>query len=120
MVWIVCTFKYRTCITGGSIAILCSQTLLVIKKKRLKKKYIKPNITIVTIQDSFAQKILPLQLIMAMATFKNIFFLAFNFLSVLRGHSVFSSLPQQPMSSDFKGFSIPDFIHYIYFSYPNS
>ena len=42
------------------------------------------------------------------------FFLAFD-LSVLRGHSVFSSPPQQSMTSDFDGFSIPDFIHYIYF-----
>ena len=37
-------------------------------------------------------------------------------LSVLRGHSVFSSPPQRPMTSDFEGFSIPDFIHYIYFA----
>ena len=36
-------------------------------------------------------------------------------MSVLRGHSIFSSLPQRPMTSDFEGFSIPDFIHYIYF-----
>ena len=36
-------------------------------------------------------------------------------LSVLRGHSVFSSPQQRPMISDFEGFSIPDFIHYIYF-----
>ena len=36
-------------------------------------------------------------------------------LSVLRGHSFFSSPPQRPMTSDFGGFSIPDFIHYIYF-----
>ena len=28
---------------------------------------------------------------------------------------VFSSPPQRPMTSDFKGFSIPEFIHYIYF-----
>ena len=41
-------------------------------------------------------------------------------LSVLRGHSVFSSPPQRPMTSEFEGFSIPDFIHYIYFSYLNS
>ena len=33
----------------------------------------------------------------------------------MRGHSVFSSPPQRPMTSDFEGFSIPDFIHYIYF-----
>ena len=32
------------------------------------------------------------------------FFLAFDFLSVPRGHSVFSSPPQRPMTSDFKGF----------------
>jgi len=36
-------------------------------------------------------------------------------LSVLRGHLVFSSPPQRPMTSDFEGFSIPDFILYIYF-----
>ena len=47
-------------------------------------------------------------------------FLAFDFLSVLRGHSIFSSLPQRPMTFDFEGFSIPDFIHYIYFSCLNS
>ena len=34
-------------------------------------------------------------------------------LSVLRGHSVLSSPPQRPMTSDFEGFSIPDVIHYI-------
>ena len=27
----------------------------------------------------------------------------------------FSSPPQRPMTSDFEGFSMPDFIHYIYF-----
>ena len=42
-------------------------------------------------------------------------FLAFDFLSVLCGHSAFSSPPQRPMTSDFEGFSIPDVIHYIYF-----
>ena len=36
-------------------------------------------------------------------------------LSVLHGHSDCSSPPQRPMTSDFEGFSIPDFIHYIYF-----
>ena len=35
-------------------------------------------------------------------------------LSVLRGHSVVSSPPQRPMTSNFEGFSIQDFIHYIY------
>ena len=42
-------------------------------------------------------------------------FFSVRLLSVLRGHSVFSSPPQRPMTSDFEGFSIPDFIHYIYF-----
>ena len=43
-------------------------------------------------------------------------FFSVRLLSVLRGHSgFFSSPPQRPSSSDFKGFSIPDFIHYIYF-----
>ena len=37
------------------------------------------------------------------------------FFSILRGHSVFSSPPQRQMTADFEGFSIPDFIHYIYF-----
>ena len=46
--------------------------------------------------------------------FSVVVFLAFD-LSVLRGHWFFSSPPQWPMTSDFKGFSIPDFIHYIYF-----
>ena len=43
------------------------------------------------------------------------FFFSVRLLSVLCGHSVFSSPPQRPMTSDFEGFSIPDFIHYIYF-----
>ena len=43
-----------------------------------------------------------------------IFFIV-QLLSVLRDHSVFSSPPQRPMTFDFEGFSIPDFIHYIYF-----
>ena len=42
-------------------------------------------------------------------------FFSVRLLSVLRGHSVFSSPPQRPMTSDFEAFSIPDFIHYIYF-----
>ena len=42
-------------------------------------------------------------------------FLAFDFLSVLLGHPFFSSPPKRPMTSDFEGFSIPDFIHYNYF-----
>ena len=43
-------------------------------------------------------------------------FFSVRLLSVLRGHSVFSSPPQRPMTSDFEGFSIPDFTHYIYFN----
>ena len=42
-------------------------------------------------------------------------FISVRIVSVLRGHSVFSSPPQRPMTSDFEGFSIPDFIHYIFF-----
>ena len=42
-------------------------------------------------------------------------FFSVRILSVLRGHSVFSSPPQRPMTSDFEGFPIRDFIHYIYF-----
>ena len=38
-----------------------------------------------------------------------------RFLSLLRGHSDISYSPQRPMTSDFEGFSIPDFSHYIYF-----
>ena len=37
-------------------------------------------------------------------------------LSVMCGHSVFSSPPQWPMTSIYEGFSIPDFIHYIFFA----
>ena len=44
-----------------------------------------------------------------------IYFLASESLSVLRGHSIFSSPPHWPMTSDFEGFSIPDCIHYICF-----
>ena len=36
-------------------------------------------------------------------------FFSVRLLSVLRGHSVFSSPPQRPMTSNFEGFSIPDF-----------
>ena len=46
--------------------------------------------------------------------FTNICFFSVRLLSVLRGHSFVSSPPQGPMTSDFEGFSIPDFIHYIY------
>jgi len=42
-------------------------------------------------------------------------FFSDRLLSVLRGHSVFVSLPQRPMTSDFEGFSIPNFIHDIFF-----
>ena len=42
-----------------------------------------------------------------------IFIFSVRLLSVLRGHSVFSSPPQRPMTSE--EFSIPDFIHYIFF-----
>ena len=42
-------------------------------------------------------------------------FINVRLLSGLRGHSVFSSPPQRTMTSDFEGFSIPDFIRYIIF-----
>ena len=45
-----------------------------------------------------------------------LFFYSVRLLSVLCGHSVFSSPPQRPMTSDFEGFSITDCIHYIYLS----
>jgi len=41
-----------------------------------------------------------------------IYFFNVRLLSVLRGHSFFSSTPQRPMTSDFDGFSFPNFIHY--------
>jgi len=49
-----------------------------------------------------------------------IFFLnlAFDFLSVLRGHSVFSSTPQWPMTSDFEGF-LYQILSITLFSYLN-
>ena len=49
-----------------------------------------------------------------------LFIYFFGGLAVLRGHSVFSSSPQRTMTSDFEGFSIADFIHYIYFPIFNS
>ena len=49
-----------------------------------------------------------------------LFFLAFDFCRFRVVIQFFSSPPQRPMTSDFEGFSIPDFIHYIYFSYLNS
>ena len=42
------------------------------------------------------------------------YFFSVRLLSVLRVHSFFSPPPQRPMTSE--GFSIPDFIHYIYFT----
>ena len=45
--------------------------------------------------------------------------LAFAFLSVLRGHSVFSSPPQRPMTSDFEGF-LYQILSITLFSYLNS
>ena len=47
--------------------------------------------------------------VIQLSSFFLCFVLAFDFLSVLRGHSAFS------MTSDFEGFSIPDCIHYNYF-----
>jgi len=43
------------------------------------------------------------------------YFFRVRLLSVLRGYSFLLSPPQQPMTSDFEGFSIPDFIHFIYY-----
>ena len=42
-------------------------------------------------------------------------FFGVRLLSVLRGHAFFSSPLQRPMTSDFEGLIIPDFIHFIYF-----
>ena len=42
-------------------------------------------------------------------------FLRLTFVSSAWSFSFFSYPPQRPMTSDFEGFSIPDFIHYIYF-----
>ena len=44
----------------------------------------------------------------------HIYFLAFDFVGSAWSF-VFFIQPQRPMTSDFEGFSIPDFIHYIYF-----
>ena len=50
------------------------------------------------------------------SNFLNFFFFFCRWTFVdLRGHWFFPSPPQRPMTSDFEGFSIPDFIHYIYF-----
>ena len=45
----------------------------------------------------------------------NTSFFSVRLLSVLCGHSFISSPPQRPMTSDFEGFSNPDFIHCIIF-----
>ena len=45
----------------------------------------------------------------------NIIFLAFDFCRFCVVIRFCSSPPQRPMTSDFEEFSIPDFIHYIYF-----
>ena len=42
-------------------------------------------------------------------------FFCFVFYRLTFNGSFFSSPPQQPMTFDFEGFSIPDFIHYIYY-----
>ena len=47
-------------------------------------------------------------------------FLAFDFLSFLHGHSVFSSPPQRPMTFDFERFFYPIFYPLYLFSYLNS
>ena len=52
--------------------------------------------------------------ILATSFFLVVFF-SVRLLSFLRVHSFFPSPPQRPMTSDFEGFSIPDFIHYIFF-----
>ena len=61
---------------------------------------------------------IPLSMLSSLNNRRNIMmyfiFCSVRLLSVLRGHSGFSSPPQRPMTSDFEGFSIPDFIHYIY------
>ena len=48
-------------------------------------------------------------------TYQTYVFLALDFCRFCVVIRVFSSPPQRPMTSDFEGFSIPDFIHYIYF-----
>ena len=47
-------------------------------------------------------------------------FFGVRLLSVLRGHSVFSSPPQRPMTSDFEGFFYPRSYPLHLFSYHNS
>ena len=42
--------------------------------------------------------------------FFSLYFFSVRLLSVLRGHSFYSSPPQRPMTFDYEGFSIPDFI----------
>ena len=42
--------------------------------------------------------------------FFSLYFFSVRLLSVLRGHSFYSSPPQRPMTSDYEGFSVPDFI----------
>ena len=46
--------------------------------------------------------------------FLHLFFMLLTFVRSVWSF-VFSPLPQRPMTSDFEGFSIPDFIHHIYY-----
>ena len=47
-----------------------------------------------------------------------LWFFSVRLLSVLRGHSFFHPRHNGQVTSDFEGFSIPDFIHYIKFYFP--
>ena len=69
----------------------------------------------INIQVELVQMIISEQNITSIPYISFISFFSIRLLSVLRGDSVFPSLPQLPMTSDFEGFSIPDCIHYIHF-----
>ena len=66
-------------------------------------------------KDKLTGTIITIKLCFLFCYFLMNLFFSVRPLLVLRGHFVFSSPPQRPMTSDFEGFSIPDFIHYIYF-----
>ena len=63
---------------------------------------------------SFHQQLLTKHLLKLPSPKKLFFFLRSTFV-VSAWSFGFSFPPQRPMSSDFEGFSTPDFIHYIYF-----
>ena len=69
------------------------------------------------LSNGFAKSILNKSVLRAQTVYNAYFyiFLAFDFCRFCVVIRFFPSQPQRPMTFDSEGFSIPDFIHYIYF-----